>query len=372
MKTNWLLIGLLFVVGLFAAAQFGKIALMLGVLAEVYPGRPLPLAVSALSVAGILFGVTAGLVVARIGARKALLGALALGATLSFIQTTLPPFPGFMVLRVLEGFAHLVLVVAAPTLMSAVAAPRDKPVAMGLWGTFFGVGFAVSAAVIPFLGGLRGVFVAHGAGLVMLMVVLWPLLPRGVAAAEAGPGWLLQHIRIYSSPRIVAPALSFIWHTSMFLGLLTFLPGFLGIWTAPLLPLIALIGTFGAGVVARRVPPRTLLLTAFALSIAGLLLVLVLPPVAQLWLILPLFVVLGVVPGASFANVPALNKDPADQARANGAIAQLGNVGTASSTPLFAAAAGAGLPGLMTAAAVVCAIGLGVTWLIHKRIAKSA
>ncbi len=371
MRTDWRLIGLLFVAGLLAAAQFAKVALTLGDLVAVYPGTPLPFAVSALSLAGILFGVTAGLIVARVGARRALLTAMAGAAAFSFVEALLPPFPVFMALRALEGLTHLTIVVASPTLMAAVASPRDKPVAMGLWGTFFGVGFALSAVVIPWLDGPRTVFIVHGAGFLILFLALWPLLPRGVARDASHGSWLSRHAEIYTNPRLVAPALGFLWHTLMFLGLLTYLPKFLGAWTAPVLPLIALIGTFGAGVLARSIAPRRLLIWAFGMSIAGLLLALAMPDESRPWIILPLFAILGLVPGASFANVPALNPDPADQARANGAIAQLGNVGTAATTPLFAVSLGFGLAGPLTFAVVICVIGLVVVCLIHRKIAET-
>ena len=368
MQTDWRLIVLLFVAGLFAAAQFAKIALTLDPLEVVYPGVPIPLAVSALSVAGILFGVTAGMIVARFGARRVLLTAITLAAVLSVLQSMLPGFAVFMGLRVLEGFSHLAIVVAAPTLMAAAASPRDKPVAMGLWGTFFGVGFAGAAVVISLLETPRAVYLAHAGGLVVLGAALWPLLPRGVARATPESGFLARHLAIYRSPRLVAPAVGFLWHTIMFLGLLTFLPKFLGTWTAPLLPLVALVGTMGAGVLARWITPRIILLVAFAVSVAGFVVVMLVPDEAQVFVIIPLFLILGLVPGASFANVPALNPEPADQARANGAIAQLGNIGTATSTPLMAATMPFGLAGPIMAATVICAVGLGLVWLIHRNI----
>ena len=370
--TDWRLVILLFVAGLFAAAQFAKIALTLGALEGVYPPGVLPFAVSALSVVGIIFGVTAGVIVARLGVRRVLLTALIVGGALSLLQALLPPIPLFMGLRLVEGAAHLAIVVAAPTLMAAISAPRDVPVSMGLWGTFFGVGFAASAAIIPVLGGPSGVYLAHGAGMIGLAALLWPLLPRGVARAEPGAGFVARHLAIYRTPRLLAPALGFVWHTLMFLGLLTFLPDLLAPWTAPILPLVALIGTFGAGVLARRIPPHRIALAGFALTILGIALLILAPADLRPILSLPVFVIIGLVPGASFAAVPALNPDAADRARANGAIAQLGNVGTASSTPLFALAAAGGLVGTALLTMLISAAGFAALWLIHRKIAKTA
>ena len=372
MQTDWRLIGLLFMAGLFAAAQFAKIALTLEDLGAIYDGAALPFAVSALSVAGIAFGVTAGMIVAQFGPRRVLLLALGAASALSVSQAFLPSFQIFMALRLVEGFSHLAIVVAAPTLMAAISSRRDVPVAMGLWGTFFGVGFAGAAAVIPLLGGPAQVYVAHGAFGVLLLLALWPLLPKGVARGHWEGNVWARHVAIYTNPRLVAPALGFLWHTIMFLGLLTFLPSVLGDWTGPLLPLLALIGTFGAGWLAKWIRPGTVLLVGFGATVVGLMLALVVPVPLQVWVVLAVFVAIGLVPGASFANVPALNEDPADQARANGAIAQLGNIGTAASTPVFAAAVVFGFEGLALVAVAVSAVGFVLVWLIHRKIAKSA
>lgn len=365
MRTDWRLIGLLFVAGLFAAAQFAKIALTLEPLARIYPDAPVAFAVSAQSVMGILFGVTAGIVVARLGVRRVLLAALVAGAALSWLQALLPPFPLFMALRFAEGAAHLAIVVAAPTLMSAVAARRDVPVAMGLWGTFFGVGFAAAAAVIPLLGPPVRVYLAHGAGLLVLAALLWPLLPRGVAKAPPGEPFLARHLAIYRDPRLFAGAAGFVWHAMSFLGLLTFLPAFLGTWTGPALPLAALVGTLGAGLLARHLPPPRIVALGYAASIVVMLLVPVAPDALRPALALLAFLLIGLVPGASFATVPYLNPDPADRARGNGAIAQMGNVGTFLSVPIFAATLGAGIAGPLLLAGALSAVGIAAIWLIH-------
>ena len=74
-----------------------------------------------------------GLLVARIGARRAMLwalvsGALVLGPAVSLIQSLFPPYPLMMLTRVLEGVSHLAIVVVGPT---AIAAPRIAAPATG-------------------------------------------------------------------------------------------------------------------------------------------------------------------------------------------------------------------------------------------------
>jgi MFS family permease len=375
--TDWVLTGLLFVAGLLAAGQFAKISLTLGPLGQIYAADAgaLPWAVSALSVVGIVFGATAGVIVARFGVRRVLLIGLVAGAALSAVEALLPAFTLFMALRLAEGAAHLCIVVAAPTLMAAVASGRDRPVVMGIWGTFFGVGFALAAAAAPPLlaaFGVPGVYLAHGAALLGLAALLAPRLPPAGVPAPQETGFIARHVAIYRNPRTVAPALGFIWHTLMFLGLLTYLPGFLGSWTAPLLPLVALIGTIGAGALSAHYPPHRIAIAGFLLTVSGMALLISMPETLRLWVAFPVFVVIGLAPGAAFAMVPDLNDRSPDQARANGALAQLGNVGTASSTPLFALALAGGLQGMAMLSVALAALGAAVVWLIHRKIATSA
>ena len=75
---------------------------------------------------------------------------------------------------------------------------------------------------------------------------------------------------------------------------------------------------------------------------------------------------MGLIQGASFAAVPQLNAKPAQQAQANGAMAQMGNIGNTSGTPIMAAAlAGMGysarplLAGLAVVAGITAHLLLG-------------
>jgi hypothetical protein len=70
---------------------------------------------------------------------------------------------------------------------------------------------------------------------------------------------------------------------------------------------------------------------------------------------------LGIVQGASFASIPELNATAGDRARASGAVAQLGNLGTTTGTPVLAALlAASGPPGLALAAIALCALGIAL------------
>ncbi len=366
LKTPWGLIIALWGAGLGAAAQYGKFSVTFGELAEVYPhaGDALGFIVSSVGVLGIFFGVAAGLLVARVRYRRALLWALWFGAGLSAFQALLPPLPWMLVSRAAEGLSHLALVVAIPTLIAQLCAPADRGLALTLWGTFFGVAFAILAWVgLPLVayGGLSALLVAHALYLAVFALFLGARL-RALKIDEAPvplslAAILREHIRIYSSPATSAPGLGWLFYTFCFVSILTVLPGYIPQETRAFvmgaMPLTSIGVSMTLGVyLLRWIPAVSVVVLGFACS-----------AFCMLWLwfepggtlpCLSLAGAMGLVQGASFAAVPQLNSTPSEQARANGAMAQMGNVGNTLGTPVMAIAAGGlgylGLPLLAGAA----------------------
>ncbi|MFC6584404.1 MFS transporter [Sulfitobacter aestuariivivens] len=197
-KTPFALIFALWGAGLGAAAQYGKVSVIFDLLPQVYPdaGAAIGFIVSLVGFVGILFGVAAGLLVARIRYRRALLGALWIGAGVSAFQAVLPALPLMLAARMLEGVSHLAIVVAAPTLIAQISAPRDRGLTLTLWGTFFGVAFAVLAWAgrpLALSLGVPALFMAHAAYMAVFALYLSArlrALPEEGAAAvflEASP-----------------------------------------------------------------------------------------------------------------------------------------------------------------------------------------
>ncbi len=334
-RTPWALIAALYAAGLIAAGQFAKVSLTLGPLALAYPGWPVAFAVSGVAVMGILFGVMAGGLTASIGPRKAILIALVVSALAGAGQALLPAFPVLMGLRVIEGAGHLVLVVAIPTLMAALSAPRDRGLVMGLWATFFGVGFALAALVVGEDAG--GVYGWHAGLAALIGLLLWWMLPRGVAAARRPFPRPAVHVVIYTTPRLFAPALGHGIYAFAFLALVTYLPVALeAAWLAPVLPVVGIAGSLMAGALARWIAPGALVAGGFMAMAVVFAVAMALPGLAAPLSVLAMLVS-GVVAGGGFAAVPALNGEVADRALANGALAQLGNIGTFAGTPALAA-----------------------------------
>lgn len=333
-KTPWILILLLWCAGLLAAAQFARVALSLEALSDEYPDWPVPFLVSAVAVVGVMFGNLAGGIVGRLGAGAVTRWALVLSAVASGAQVAMPPFPVLVALRIVEGAGHLALVVAIPTLMANRSGDRHRGFVMGLWAAFFGVGFALTSLLAKWLDHTQTLFTVQSLGFLTLAVLLWPFLrgaPAPALPASAGP-WAA-----YGRPRLFAPGLGHGLYASMFIGLMTFLPGTLGApGLEPILPLIGVGGALVAGGMTQRVRPDLMVIGGFVCASVFFLAASFTDARLAVGLAILAVASSGAVAGAGFAAVPWLSVKPADRAMSNGVLAQLGNVGTFASVPLFA------------------------------------
>mmetsp|Transcript_18094 Transcript_18094/g.27955 ORF Transcript_18094/g.27955 Transcript_18094/m.27955 type:complete len:385 (+) Transcript_18094:453-1607(+) len=379
-RTSFPLILCLWGAGLGAAGQYGKISVIFDQLAAVYPdaGTALGFIVSLVGLVGILFGVVAGLVVARIQYRRALLWALWVGAGVSLVQSLLPPLHWMLATRVIEGMSHLAIVVATPTLIAQLSAERDRGLTLTLWGTFFGVAFTLLVALgLPLVDayGIPALFIAHAIWMAAFAVILGAAL-RPLAVPAMGRltlcGVLADHIAIYRSPRIAAPGAGWLFYTFCFLAILTVLPPYIApdwrAWVLGAMPLASILSSMTVGVFALRyVSAVWVVQGGFALCISALIWLLVMPgdPAACI----ALASALGLVQGASFAAVPQLNHGAAEQSQAYGAVAQTGNLGNTLGTPVLLAVLGmAGYPGLIWTAIAVFACGFLVhLWMAARR-----
>jgi hypothetical protein len=77
----------------------------------------------------------------------------------------------------------------------------------------------------------------------------------------------------------------------------------------------------------------------------------------------------GIVAGGGFAAVPWLNEAEGDRALANGALAQLGNVGTFSGTPVVAAL---GVGAVLPVGIAVSVLGAGLLFLAYGAAMRRA
>ncbi|MCR9107783.1 MFS transporter [Marivita sp. XM-24bin2] len=369
----------LYLAGLGAAGQFSKLAVSFVTLTEVYAGHGeaiLGLAVSLISLVGLILGLVAGIVVTRIGARRALLAALALGAVMSLWQATLPSLPVLMVSRVLEGASHLLIVVAAPTLIAETTPDRYRPAALTLWSTFFGVAFALTAVIAPGViahGGLALLIGGHGVWMAVAGLAVLLVLPRPVMAPSppSRVSLLRRHVTAYATPGIATPALAWLCYTLTFVSVLTALPlltqGTAPTWLVAIAPLVS-IGvalTVGVALLSRH-PARPVVTLGFALCVAVAVGILLAGFTAVT--VILLFACMAFVQSAGFAIVPQINPDAASRALANGALAQMGNLGNLTGTPLLIALyQGAPVLGPFLFLVIAYGSGVAISWVLGRR-----
>lgn len=380
-RTRFGLVLLLYAAGLGAAAQYGKASVLFPALRELYPdaGATLGFVVSGIGLLGIVFGLAAGLVVARLGFRRLLIGALLFGAAMSAFQATLPALPLMIASRVAEGLSHLVIVVAAPTLIAQVSAPRHAVFTLTLWSTFFGVSFALLAWLgQPFAArhGAGALILGHGIFMAAVAAALGFALPRQRDVPDGprlSPAAIArQHLTIYRSPFIAAPAAGWLFYTLGYVSLVTILPDYVDPAARSMvtgaMPFAGMVVSMTLGV---------LLVTRFGavpVTVAGFVVAVPLAlafglSVGSATLAITLIAALGLVQGSSFAAVPELNPSAEARAEANGGLAQAGNLGNTLGTPLLlAATAGFGLAGLTVFAMLCFGAGAAVhLWLAARR-----
>jgi MFS transporter, DHA1 family, inner membrane transport protein len=388
--TDWTVVLLLFTAGLMAAMQFAKLA---PVMADVqtafgFGAVGAGFAVSILGLVGLVFGVAAGALVAAIGLKRAMAVALFGGALAAALGSVAPNGPLFLATRLAEGASHLLIVVAAPALMTAHATQKDTPFVLALWGCFFGIGIGIVSQAAPIIvaaGGWRALMGAHAALIGLLGAALMLALRRSGFSEQTFPlprltEMLAAHGRLYASGAPVLLALLFATYTLPFLAVLTFLNRNLidvqG-WSAAsagtfiaAMTLVNLVATLSTGwLVARGLTLRTGMTAAFLLLAGSAAAMFLLPLGAGVMAacVIAAMAAFGLMPGLVFVHVPQIAPTPALAAMTYGGIAQFGNLGTFSGTPLMAAFHGwGGWPAAAFLVALVSLAGIALSFAVAR------
>lgn len=344
-----ILVLILWLAGLGAAAQFAKFAVPFAFVRAQYPaaGAEIGWLLTLLSALGAVLGMTAGVLVGRVGLGKTVVLALIIGGVVSLWQSTLPPLTTMLASRLIEGISHLMIVVAAPTLIAQIASDRYRGLCMTLWSTFFGVSFALVAWVgLPYVsaGGLGDLVMVHGVYMLLVAVILIPALTtRETADPEEFPPLsfatvIKQHITAYRSLNMAAPAIGWLFYTLTFVSLLAVLPDLLPTNNRAIIlgfmPIVSIVVSLVVvSVLLVRYSAVRIITGGFLLSAAVVLMSFIGLPLP--YVCIALFAALGLVQGASFAAVPELNSTGETRALANGAMAQMGNIGNLTGTPIL-------------------------------------
>jgi predicted MFS family arabinose efflux permease len=384
-KTNWPVIIILFSAGLVGAMQFAKMSqVMLPAQAELgFSPLFAGLSVSILGLVGVLLAITVGAIAASLGLARSLRFALLGGALVALAGAYAPEANSFLFSRFLEGVSHLFIVVCAPALMAEAASPKDRPLALALWGCFFGAGFAISSAVAPAIvayGGWRELLTAHGIAMLVVAfavsAVTWS--DKSTAHVPHLAGIARKHFEVFTSGAPILLALTFFAYTIQFLATLTFLIIFMkqdlgwsdqSVGTAlAVAPLWSLLFTLGSGFLVRAgLGIWTGFTIAFAALAASSIAVFCFP-MPYSFLLVALAVMMacfGLLPGLAFANMGNVAPTPERATLAYSAIALFGNLGTFLGTPLLAQMHTSwSWPGVALVLSLICMAGVGLAYAL--------
>ncbi|MBM3517394.1 MAG: MFS transporter [Alphaproteobacteria bacterium] len=353
MTTRWGVVILACLAGVIAAMQVGKVP---PAIPELRADLGLSLvtagwAISLFLAASALLGPVGGMVGDRAGHRRFLvlgLVCIALGSAGGALAGAATPL---LIMRLLEGFGFLAVVVAAPSLIVALTAEADRRLAIGVWGGYMPAGIAAMMLLTPALIdgiGWRGMWylnAALAAGFALVFVVA----TRGHGGPPAGRTSLADVKLSLARPGPWLLAGCFAVYAMQFLGLMAWFPTFLvegagygntnaTVISAVIVALNAVGNPLGAWLLQRGIERWQLMaLTAAAL---GVMAVAIFDPgvgvIGKIALAAVFSLIGGFIPAAALTGVPVHTPAPAQLGATNGVVVQGANLGSLLGPPAFA------------------------------------
>jgi cyanate permease len=372
-RTSWGAVAGLMGAGVVAAAQIGGAAAALPVLQADFGLDPTTAAwylstVSALSAVG---GVLLGWLGQTLGfGRQVRFGLVAIVAA-DIGGALVDSLTGLLVARVGEGLGLVMVILAAPPLLSEVSAPTHRRLVAGAWGAYMPVGAGLAALLVPpaiAWVGWRGASLADAclAALVLLVVLRW--VPSGPARRRPSIGGLLGAFR---SPSVVIITVVFGLYAAQYLAVVGLLPAALvgdeglSVATAGLVGAVVFLvnapaNLLGAYLLHRGAPLRRLILTGCAGMAATVWGVLDpgLPLGVRVASAVAFSFIAGLIPSALFAGLAAVSAGTDKAGAAIGLVTQGSGVGQLLGPPLVVAVGTAVAPGAAQSAVLVCLAGL--------------
>jgi CP family cyanate transporter-like MFS transporter len=190
---------------------------------------------SLVQLAGMTLGLLVGLSVDTVGLRRSVLMGLGLLTVVSALGGFTTSVPGLMVLRALEGFGFLWVVMPAPGLIRGTSDPAHMQARMGLWGAYMPSGSALALLMGPLVMAAWGwpswwwllsLVTAVAAAAVWWWVPEPAQSPATVSAWPTGVAsdWLRRLRLTLGSPGPWMIALSFAVYSGQWLAVIGFLP----------------------------------------------------------------------------------------------------------------------------------------------------
>lgn len=308
-------------------------------------------AFNALAAAGaFFFGVFAD----RVGALRSCVAGVLCVAAGSALGALAPGGSVLLASRVVEGLGFLSIVVSAPALIGAAAAPGRRGIAFGLWATYFPVGVSIVIASSPPLletVGWRALWWMVS-GVALACAVLVATQARSYALARRGTGHPLAGARAsLAQPVLWLLGLAFATYAIQHHALMVWLPTYLyetrGLDVAPaalataFAVIVNCLGNMAGGWLIQRGVARGRIIAATFIVISLAFLAIFsagLPGIVRYVLAVLYSLIAGTIPAAVLSAGMRYARSPAEAGAVQGLIVQLTNVGIFVGPPLIATA----------------------------------
>jgi len=357
-STRWPVVWVAFGAGVVASAHVGKLPPALPFI-RADLGVDLVTAgwiASLISVTSFMLGIGAGSIADIVGQRRLVLFGLSAFVVGGVAGTVAPDAATLLVARFFESLGFAATTVSGGAIIAQATDHRDRSWAMGVWATYFPLGFGglllVSTPVIEQFG-WRALWLALAA-----LSVLWATAFYSVTRSWTAPRprlgdgteFLRNIERAVRAPGAVLVAACFALYAAQHISFMVWLPTMVrdtwntGNFLAAAVPALVLIcnagGSYGAAWAMRCGAPLRLLLATGAVGM-GLteigIFSTVLPPAARLGLALVFGVAGGLIPAAALAATPVYAPSPALIGSLNGLMVTGSNTGQLFGPPALAA-----------------------------------
>jgi MFS family permease len=352
----WIVMMALFVAAIAVPINQYKVPPLMPVLMEAFSLdlTKANLLMSIFSLTGFVLAIPAGVIVQRIGPKRAGLisvGSVVVGAALGAISTSAAML---LISRTIEGLSFVLMMVVAPSIIAIWFTADERGTPMGIFSAWVPVGSMISLNVAPALAGQFGWQGIWWFGFVygaVVFLVFWALvrMPRpvaqaaaasnpGAASRPAGPPSMATLGRALANRDVWLLGLVFFTFTMCFPGFMANMPTFLHtvrgypLTTAGFIVSLGSIATIIAcpvvGWISDRIGSRKLVYTVAYLVLAAMWIL----PFKLTGVGIPLFmVVFGVfgpaIPTMMMASVPEVMERPELAAIGMSGVVTLQNLG---------------------------------------------
>lgn len=187
---------------------------------------------SLVQVAGMLFGLIAGLVAVKMGLRRCMLTGLALLGVASAAGATVDTERALLLLRAIEGAGFLMVIIPAPGLIKRLVTSDRLTRVLSIWSTYLPTGTAiilVLGAWVLTLSNWRVLWVLLAVLAACMFLLLWRFVPSDHDLApsdqpEAPVSWAQQALTTLASGRVWLVGISFGLYTLQWSTVIGFLP----------------------------------------------------------------------------------------------------------------------------------------------------